>query len=159
MGQRTTLEEEMARHTTPMYRAPEMLDMWANYSIDTAADVWALGCTLFFLCFHQHPFEDSAKLAIVNGNYRIPAGDFTYKMFHDLIKQVTTKAPKYFFSPFFVQVVEIFFLHHVAVQPKNERSTKSYESRQNDAMGGREVGFEFKLFDFYVQDHPRVDLV
>jgi cyclin G-associated kinase len=62
MGQRTNLEEEMARHTTPMYRSPEMLDMWANYAIDTAADIWALGCTLFFLCFHQHPFEDSAKL-------------------------------------------------------------------------------------------------
>ena len=88
MGQRTTLEDEMARHTTPMYRAPEMLDMWANFPIDTAADVWALGCTLFFLCFHQHPFEDSAKLAIVNGNYRMPFGDFTYTMFHDLIKQV-----------------------------------------------------------------------
>ena len=43
----------MARHTTPMYRAPEMLDMWANYQIDTSADVWALGCTLYFLCFNQ----------------------------------------------------------------------------------------------------------
>ena len=92
MSQRTNLEEEMARHTTPMYRAPEMLDMWANYPIDTAADIWALGCTLFFLCYNQHPYEDSAKLAIVNGDYRIPAEDFTYAPFHDLMKQVRTIA-------------------------------------------------------------------
>jgi len=45
------LEEEMAKHTTPMYRAPEMVDMWSNFPITTAADIWALGCVLYVLCY------------------------------------------------------------------------------------------------------------
>ena len=76
-----------------MYRAPEMLDTWSNYSVDTKADIWACGCLLFVLCFHHHPFEDSAKLAIVNGNYRIPPNDTKYTMFHDLIRQMLTVDP------------------------------------------------------------------
>mgnify|MGYP003310777235 CR=1 FL=1 len=58
-----------------MYRAPEMLDTWSNYPVDMAADIWACGCILFVLCFHHHPFEDSAKLAILNGNFKIPPHD------------------------------------------------------------------------------------
>ena len=26
------------------------------------ADIWALGCILYYLCYLKHPFEDSAKL-------------------------------------------------------------------------------------------------
>ena len=76
-----------------MYRAPEMLDTWSNYPVDTKADIWACGCLLFVLCFHNHPFEDSAKLAIVNGNYKIPPNDTKYTMFHDLIRQMLTVDP------------------------------------------------------------------
>lgn len=108
MKQRTALEEDMAEHTTPMYRAPEMLDTWSNYPVDTAADVWALGCLLYTLCFGQHPFPDGAKLAIVNGSFRLPptppapaassssdpgshANEF--RLFHDLIRQMLTVDP------------------------------------------------------------------
>ena len=77
----------MAKHTTPMYRAPEMLDTWNNHRIDTQADLWALGCVLYLLCFNRHPFEDSAKLRIINGNYTIPEGDTTYRHFHQLIRE------------------------------------------------------------------------
>ena len=59
----------------------------------SSADVWALGCLLYTLCFHRHPFEDSAKLAIVNGNYKIPEGDTKYAMFHDLITQMLNVDP------------------------------------------------------------------
>ena len=93
MSQRNNLEEEMAAHTTPMYRAPEMVDTWSNHPVDVSADVWALGCLLYLLCFHKHPFEDSAKLAIVNGNYKIPEGDTKYAIFHDLITQMLTVDP------------------------------------------------------------------
>ena len=93
MNQRTFLEEEMAKHTTPMYRAPEMLDTWSNHPVDTSADIWALGCLLYVLCFHRHPFEDSAKLAIVNGNFKIPESDTTHQMFHDLIRQMLNVDP------------------------------------------------------------------
>lgn len=63
----------MNRHTTPMYRPPEILDTYLHYPINTAMDIWAYGCLLFCLRFGQHPFEDSAKLRILNCNYTIPA--------------------------------------------------------------------------------------
>jgi serine/threonine protein kinase len=78
---------QMARYTTPMYRAPEMVDTWSNHAISTASDVWALGCILYTLCYMKHPFEDSAKLRILNGNYTIPPGDLKYSCFHDLIRK------------------------------------------------------------------------
>ena len=104
MNQRISLEEETAKHTTPMYRAPEMLDTWSNHPVDSAADIWACGCLLFVLCFHQHPFEDSAKLAIVNGNFKIPPTDHKYIMFHDLIRQMLTVDPT--LRPTCTQVLE-----------------------------------------------------
>ncbi|XP_059472431.1 cyclin-G-associated kinase isoform X2 [Neocloeon triangulifer] len=85
-AQRSLLEDEMAKFTTPMYRAPEMLDTWDNRPITHASDVWALGCILYMLCFMKHPFEDSAKLRILNGNYAIPAGDTKYSWYHDIIR-------------------------------------------------------------------------
>lgn len=47
----------------------------------------ALGCILYLLCFGQHPFEDGAKLRIVNGKYAIPADDTRYSVFHGLIRK------------------------------------------------------------------------
>ncbi|KAJ6640225.1 Cyclin-G-associated kinase [Pseudolycoriella hygida] len=82
---RDNLEDQLASVTTPMYRSPEQLDMWANYPIGTKTDVWALGCMLYYLCFRKHPYEDSAKLRIINANYTMP-GDVRYSCFHDVIK-------------------------------------------------------------------------
>uniref|UniRef100_A0A6B2E633 Cyclin-G-associated kinase n=1 Tax=Phlebotomus kandelakii TaxID=1109342 RepID=A0A6B2E633_9DIPT len=83
--QRNNLEDQLATVTTPMYRSPEQLDTWANYQIGPKSDVWALGCILYCLCFQKHPFEDSAKLRIINANYSLP-GDSRYLCFHDVIK-------------------------------------------------------------------------
>uniref|UniRef100_A0A8W7PNF0 Cyclin-G-associated kinase n=1 Tax=Anopheles coluzzii TaxID=1518534 RepID=A0A8W7PNF0_ANOCL len=77
--QRDTLEDALTRCTTPMYRAPEQLDTWANYPIGIKMDVWALGCILT-------RFEDSAKLRIINANYTIPANDARYACFSDVIR-------------------------------------------------------------------------
>lgn len=68
-----------------MYRAPEHLDLWSNYPIGIKSDVWALGCVLYYLCFQKHPYEDSAKLRIVNANYTMPS-DSRYVCFHGIIK-------------------------------------------------------------------------
>ncbi|XP_032510801.2 cyclin-G-associated kinase isoform X1 [Danaus plexippus] len=84
-NQRNMLEENLAQFTTPMYRAPEMLDTWDNHKIDHAVDIWALGCILYTLCYMQHPFEDSAKLAILNGNFNLNPNDQRYKCFHEII--------------------------------------------------------------------------
>jgi len=86
VNKRSLIEDEIAKQTTPMYRAPEMLDLYNNYKIDTQADIWALGCVLFVLCFNKHPFEDAAKLRIINGKYQIPQQDREFIEFHDLLR-------------------------------------------------------------------------
>uniref|UniRef100_A0A915JAG3 Protein kinase domain-containing protein n=1 Tax=Romanomermis culicivorax TaxID=13658 RepID=A0A915JAG3_ROMCU len=83
--QRGIVEEELARRTTPMYRAPEMLDLYQNLPINEKVDIWALGCVLYYLCYLQHPFEDSAKLRIINAKYTLPSNGSRYSVFHDLI--------------------------------------------------------------------------
>ncbi|XP_028034078.1 cyclin-G-associated kinase isoform X2 [Bombyx mandarina] len=92
-NQRNMLEENLALFTTPMYRAPEMLDTWDNRKIDHSVDMWALGCILYTLCYMQHPFEDSAKLAILNGNYNLNPNDQRYKCFHEIISGCLTVNP------------------------------------------------------------------
>lgn len=84
--QRSLVEDEMCKNTTPMYRPPEVLDTYNNYPINEAMDIWALGCVLFLLCFREHPFPDSSKLRILNANYSIPPGDTHFDIFHDLIR-------------------------------------------------------------------------
>lgn len=76
----------MARYTTPMYRAPEMVDTWSNYPVGPKVDTWALGCLLYTLCFNKHPFADESKLKILNANYSIPTGDAKFAPFHDIIR-------------------------------------------------------------------------
>ncbi|XP_075146704.1 cyclin-G-associated kinase [Haematobia irritans] len=90
--QRNTLEDQLSSVTTPMYRAPEMLDTWSNYEVGLKVDVWSLGCILYVLCFQKHPFEDSAKLRIINGNFIIPT-DSRLSCFHDIIKGCLTVNP------------------------------------------------------------------
>jgi len=94
MNQRTMLEDELAKYSTPMYRAPEMLDTWSNFPVNQSLDIWAAGLVLYSICFNKHPFEDSNKLAIVNGNYKIPPTDSKYRMYHSLIKSMLSLDPK-----------------------------------------------------------------
>uniref|UniRef100_A0A8C0J4F5 Cyclin G associated kinase n=1 Tax=Chelonoidis abingdonii TaxID=106734 RepID=A0A8C0J4F5_CHEAB len=42
----------------------------------------------------QHPFEDGAKLRIVNGKYSIPQNDTRYTVFHDLIRSTLKVNPE-----------------------------------------------------------------
>jgi len=94
MNQRTLLEDELAKYSTPMYRAPEMLDTWSNFPVNQAVDIWAAGLVLYSICFNKHPFDDSNKLAIVNGNYKIPASDSRYLMYHALISSMLSLDPR-----------------------------------------------------------------
>ncbi|CAH1122615.1 unnamed protein product [Ceutorhynchus assimilis] len=84
-NQHSSLEDSLAQFTTPMYRAPEMVDTWSNHFIGPPVDIWALGCILYTLCFMKHPYDDSAKLRIINGNYTIPP-DPKFSCFHDIIR-------------------------------------------------------------------------
>uniref|UniRef100_A0A3Q2YUW9 AP2 associated kinase 1 n=1 Tax=Hippocampus comes TaxID=109280 RepID=A0A3Q2YUW9_HIPCM len=53
------VEEEIKKYTTLSYRAPEMVNLYNNKIITTKADIWALGCLLYKLCFFTLPFGES----------------------------------------------------------------------------------------------------
>ncbi|TKS78407.1 Cyclin-G-associated kinase [Collichthys lucidus] len=85
---------KITRNTTPAYRTPEMIDLYSNFPINEKQDIWALGCILYLLCFKQHPFEEGAKLQIVNGKYSIPQNDVKYTVYHDLIRSMLKVNPE-----------------------------------------------------------------
>ncbi|KAB0791983.1 hypothetical protein PPYR_13944 [Photinus pyralis] len=81
----SVVEEEIKRYTTLSYRSPEMVDMYCGIPITTKADIWALGCLLYKLCFFTLPFGEST-LAIQSGNFYIPDNSRYSKGLHQLIR-------------------------------------------------------------------------
>ncbi|KAH8263622.1 hypothetical protein KR044_011773 [Drosophila immigrans] len=81
----TVVEEEIQKYTTLSYRAPEMIDLYGGKAITTKADIWALGCMLYKLCFFALPFGEST-LAIQNGQFAIPDSSKYSRGMHQLIK-------------------------------------------------------------------------
>lgn len=51
------LHDDIMQHTTPQYRAPEMIDLSRGFPVDDKSDVWALGVFLYKLCYFTTPFE------------------------------------------------------------------------------------------------------
>ncbi|XP_011336649.1 cyclin-G-associated kinase isoform X2 [Ooceraea biroi] len=90
---RATLEDQMAKYTTPMYRAPEIMDTWNNEPIGPPVDCWALGCILYALITLRHPFPEGNKLAIVNGKYPPVPPNPRYACLHDLVKGCLHTSP------------------------------------------------------------------
>jgi serine/threonine protein kinase len=82
------VEEEVKKYTTLSYRAPEMVDLYLGRPITTKADVWALGCLLYKLCFFQLPFGEST-LAIQNAHFTIPDHSRYSRGLHCLIRMLT----------------------------------------------------------------------
>ncbi|XP_062870570.1 AP2-associated protein kinase 1 isoform X2 [Trichomycterus rosablanca] len=88
----TAVEEEIKKYTTLSYRAPEMVNLYNGKLITTKADVWALGCLLYKLCFFSLPFGES-QVAICDGNFTIPDNSrYSYDM-HCLIRYMLEPDP------------------------------------------------------------------
>ncbi|XP_063697673.1 uncharacterized protein LOC134828621 [Culicoides brevitarsis] len=102
----THVEEEIQKYTTLSYRAPEMVDLYAGRKITTKADIWALGCLLYKLCFFTLPFGEST-LAIQSGNFSIPDNSKYSKGMHQLIRYMLEPDPEK--RPNIFQVCEIAF--------------------------------------------------
>ncbi|XP_076846396.1 AP2-associated protein kinase 1 isoform X2 [Brachyhypopomus gauderio] len=75
-----TVEEEIKKYTTLSYRSPEMVNLYSGKVITPKADIWALGCLLYKLCFFTLPFGES-QVAICDGSFTIPD---TSRYSHDL---------------------------------------------------------------------------
>ncbi|KAI9183689.1 Ark- serine/threonine protein kinase [Blastocladiella emersonii ATCC 22665] len=67
------IHEDVQKHTTLQYRAPELCDVYMGRGINEKVDVWALGVMLYKLCYYTTPFEKEGVNAIMNARYRIPA--------------------------------------------------------------------------------------
>lgn len=87
------VEEEILKYTTLAYRAPEMVELYSGRLITTKADIWALGCLLYKLCFFSLPFGESA-LAIQSGNFTIPDNSRYSKQMHSLIRYMLEVQPE-----------------------------------------------------------------
>lgn len=68
-----------AEHSTMPYRAPELFDVQTGAVLDTAVDVWALGCALYACCVGKSPFEarcdetgGSLAMCVLSGDWRWP---------------------------------------------------------------------------------------
>ncbi|KAJ8339231.1 hypothetical protein SKAU_G00360170 [Synaphobranchus kaupii] len=81
----TAVEDEIKKYTTLSYRAPEMINLHEGKGITTKADIWALGCLLYKLCFFSLPFGES-QVAICDGTFIVPDNSkFSCKL-HCLIR-------------------------------------------------------------------------
>ncbi|XP_044284947.1 BMP-2-inducible protein kinase isoform X2 [Varanus komodoensis] len=79
------VEEEIKKYTTLSYRAPEMINLYGGKQITTKADIWALGCLLYKLCFFTLPFGES-QVAICDGSFTIPDNSRYSHGMHGLIR-------------------------------------------------------------------------
>ncbi|KAL2514201.1 Protein kinase superfamily protein [Forsythia ovata] len=86
-------EDNIRKHTTPAYRAPEMWDLYRRELINEKVDIWALGCLLFRICYFKSAFDGESKLQILNGNYRIPDLPKFSASLTDLIRDMLQSSP------------------------------------------------------------------
>ena len=70
--ERQALIEDLSEITTPLYRAPELIDSFKKEQLSEKVDVWALGCVMYTLMFHKPPFPEGNRLAQINASFTLP---------------------------------------------------------------------------------------
>jgi len=88
--QRDIAAADIERNTTMVYRAPEMLDLYAEKPVTEKVDVWALGCMFYKMAFFTDAFSPMGRLAILNANFEFPE---TPKYPQPLLDFISTNGP------------------------------------------------------------------
>ncbi|XP_023658104.2 AP2-associated protein kinase 1-like isoform X1 [Paramormyrops kingsleyae] len=86
------VEEDIKKYTTLSYRSPEMVNLYSGKVITTKADVWAMGCLLYKLCYFTLPFGES-QVAICDGSFTIPDNSRYSQDMHCLIRYMLEPDP------------------------------------------------------------------
>lgn len=80
------VQDTAAEHSTMPYRAPELFDVKTGSVIDTKADIWSFGCTLYACLVGKSPFEarseetgGSLSMCVLGGDWRFPDEKSTSK--------------------------------------------------------------------------------
>jgi serine/threonine protein kinase len=71
-SERQSIDREIEESTDPLFRAPELLDLYSGYPITEKIDVFALGCVMYWLLYNRSAFEEELKLDQMNSRYAIP---------------------------------------------------------------------------------------
>lgn len=73
------VQDTAAEHSTMPYRAPELFDVKTGTVVDTAVDIWSLGCTMYACLIGKSPFESrseetggSLTMCVLGGDWRFP---------------------------------------------------------------------------------------
>lgn len=65
------LKDFIESNCTLSYRSPEMVTL--DKDITFESDSWMLGCIMYVLLFHKHPFEGTGLMAIVGASITYPS--------------------------------------------------------------------------------------
>lgn len=99
------IAHDIMYQTTPQYRAPEMIDLYRCQPIDEKADIWALGCFLYKLCYYTTPFEANGDIAILHASFQFHSLPSYSGDLRNLIVLMLQENP--LFRPNIVQVIMI----------------------------------------------------
>lgn len=141
-AERLREEETIQRFSTLMYRAPEMVNLYLGHPITEAVDVWALGCILYTLAFHRHPFDAGTELQIVNASVSFPASSPYAPEVHALIRYALQPDPTA--RPTVFQLIE-----RVTAMRAAQLDDEVARADERQQPGGRPLAFSpFRLFAF-----------
>ena len=91
--ERAVAESDVRKNTTPAYRAPEMWDVHRWRTVGPPADVFALGCLLYQLCFARLPFGVESKMPALCGSFKFPRADRVSEGTRALIEELLSTEP------------------------------------------------------------------
>eukprot|EP00792_Barthelona_sp_PAP020_P008641 TRINITY_DN3233_c3_g7_i1.p1 TRINITY_DN3233_c3_g7~~TRINITY_DN3233_c3_g7_i1.p1 ORF type:complete len:1110 (+),score=367.33 TRINITY_DN3233_c3_g7_i1:83-3412(+) len=84
------IENELFKFTTPIYRPPELWDLWRKQPIGKPMDIFAFGMMLYYAAYFTYPYNElDCKLGIVSGKLNFPETP-RYPQIERIIKECFT---------------------------------------------------------------------